>query len=135
MEDKLWRDRRIGMRQPIRDGLKRMLARKGVENYSPPVPPNDRNFDISPSAARREGTRPQRLAVELSEILSRLLPRQHYMLFILGHGVVVGNDIFLLDEHAEEHSLSLVELGRRLESRFKQEISRPRRRVRAGQFQ
>lgn len=26
-------------------------------------------------------------------------PARHYMLFILGHGVVVGNDIFLLDEN------------------------------------
>ena len=35
------------------------------------------------------------------------------MLFLLGHGVVVGNDIFLLDENAANtNSLTLAELGR-----------------------
>jgi hypothetical protein len=38
-------------------------------------------------------------------------PAHHYILFILGHGVVVGNDIFLFDEHADEQSLSLKGLG------------------------
>jgi hypothetical protein len=38
-------------------------------------------------------------------------PARHYILFILGHGVVVGNDIFLFDEHADEQSLSLKGLG------------------------
>jgi hypothetical protein len=33
------------------------------------------------------------------------------MLFLLGHGVVVGNDIFMLDEHASEQSLTLTDLG------------------------
>jgi hypothetical protein len=35
------------------------------------------------------------------------------MLFILGHGLVVGNDIFLFDEHvdSDQHSLSLTDLG------------------------
>lgn len=38
-------------------------------------------------------------------------PAKHYMLFILGHGLVVGNDVFLLDDHADKPSLSLKELG------------------------
>src|SRR5262249_5299215 len=38
-------------------------------------------------------------------------PARHYMLFMLGHGVVVGNDIFMLDEHASEQSLTLTDLG------------------------
>ena len=34
------------------------------------------------------------------------------MLFIIGHGVVVGNDIFLFDAHAEEqHSITLAQMG------------------------
>jgi hypothetical protein len=33
------------------------------------------------------------------------------MLFMLGHGVVVGNDIFMLDDHATEQSLTLTEMG------------------------
>jgi hypothetical protein len=38
-----------------------------------------------------------------------------YMLFILGHGLVVGNDMFLYDDNAEERSLSLKNLAAVLE--------------------
>jgi hypothetical protein len=43
------------------------------------------------------------------------------MLFLLGHGVVVGNDIFLLDENASEQSLTLTNLGQIL-AEFKHSI-------------
>ena len=39
-------------------------------------------------------------------------PARHYLLFILGHGQVVGNDSLLLDDDAAEHSLTLTDLGR-----------------------
>jgi len=39
-------------------------------------------------------------------------PARHYLLFILGHGQVVGNDSLLLDDNAAQHSLKLTELGR-----------------------
>ncbi|HTG18384.1 MAG TPA: clostripain-related cysteine peptidase [Blastocatellia bacterium] len=42
-------------------------------------------------------------------------PADHYMLFILGHGLVVGDDVFLLDEHAVKRSVTLRELGKALE--------------------
>jgi len=48
-------------------------------------------------------------------------PARHYMLFILGHGVVVGNDIFLFDEHADNHSITLNEMGYVLRS-FKKHL-------------
>lgn len=38
------------------------------------------------------------------------------MLFILGHGVVVGNDIFLYDAHAEESSITLADMGKALKT-------------------
>lgn len=38
-------------------------------------------------------------------------PAKHYMLFVLGHGQVVGDDIFLLDERAAQRSVTLRELG------------------------
>ena len=38
-------------------------------------------------------------------------PARHYLLCILGHGQVVGNDTLLYDAHANEHSLKLTELG------------------------
>lgn len=46
---------------------------------------------------------------------------KHYMLFILGHGLVVGDDVFLYDEHAARHSITLVELRGLLEG-FKNKI-------------
>jgi hypothetical protein len=46
---------------------------------------------------------------------------KHYMLFLLGHGLVVGNDLFLYDENAASHSVTLLELGDMLTS-FKGEI-------------
>jgi hypothetical protein len=39
----------------------------------------------------------------------------------MGHGLVVGNNLFLFDEHANEHSLSLIELGAVLR-RFKRKL-------------
>ena len=43
------------------------------------------------------------------------------MLFMLGHGVVVGNDVFMFDEHAEKNSITLSEMGETL-SEFKVKI-------------
>jgi hypothetical protein len=43
------------------------------------------------------------------------------MLFILGHGVVVGNDVFLFDQNAEEQSLKLGALGELLR-KFKADV-------------
>src|ERR1041384_8830100 len=40
---------------------------------------------------------------------------------MLGHGVVVGNDIFMLDEHASRNSLTLIDLGQIL-AEFKHTI-------------
>ena len=38
-------------------------------------------------------------------------PARHYMLFILGHGQVVGNDNLLFDDHAAKKALTLTDLG------------------------
>lgn len=42
-------------------------------------------------------------------------PAEHYMLFLLGHGLVVGNDMFLFDEHALKQYLTLQDLGKTLQ--------------------
>jgi hypothetical protein len=67
----------------------------------------------------------------LSQFLSfcrRHYPARHYMLFILGHGVIVGNDLFLIDEHvstkngdSESQSLSLKDLAKIL-AEFKRKL-------------
>ena len=48
------------------------------------------------------------------DFCSEKYPARHYMLFMLGHGVVVGNDVFMFDEHAEKHSITLSEMGEAL---------------------
>lgn len=44
------------------------------------------------------------------EICRRQAPANHYMLFVVGHGMVVGNDAFLPDDNPES-GISLKELG------------------------
>lgn len=54
---------------------------------------------------------PREALSDFLQFCAREYPAQHYMLFILGHGLVVGNDTFLFDEHAAKPSLRLKELG------------------------
>jgi hypothetical protein len=142
MTDKLWRnDSKEG---PIREQVIKFLKdsltntkKKGhvaadtAENFEfdPPVPPpsiiEDRLADST--APHSQGTverDPFQASNELSPkaSLTRFLmfcsenyPARHYILFILGHGLVVGNDTFLFDEHAPEHFLHLRELREVLE--------------------
>jgi hypothetical protein len=136
IEDKLWRDQldRNGERS-IRDRLRESLEKsKPPVIYDPPVPPphtklrpvagdNGSETDAASAAFRTRGrNRPRRRAREEElnpmESLGAFLkfcaekyPARHYILFILGHGIVVGNDIFLFDENADEQSLSLKGLG------------------------
>src|SRR5690348_2483591 len=95
--DKLWSDEPEDMkaRERIqaslnptrRDGRPR---HKFIE-YAPPIPPPEFSSEQPP-------------AKSLSAFLDfcwREYPAKRYMLLILGHGLVVGNDIFLLDEHTQ----------------------------------
>ncbi|MET0623733.1 MAG: clostripain-related cysteine peptidase [Pyrinomonadaceae bacterium] len=121
MEDKLWREQkgRNGTDQ-IRDLLKQTLAAKGVA-YDPPIPPPDRSMNgvavpkpprAADSRARPEPGPKESLSTFLT-FCSDNYRAKNYMLFILGHGIAVGNDIFLFDEHvdSDQHSLSLIDLG------------------------
>ena len=107
VEDKLWRDERDRKGNLMRDSI-----RKTVDEYAPGVPPawsiqtNGHRYELSPLLSLEEFLR----------FCSSRYPAKHYMLFILGHGVVVGNDMFLFDEHADQHSLSLTGLRRVLEN-------------------
>jgi hypothetical protein len=137
MEDKLW------MNQKNRDDtdtirllLQRSLAAKGV-SYDPPVPPPDRVVNGSEASSAPESKDIDRMAEPTSKeppIPKEMGPQEslasflkfcsenysakRYMLFILGHGMVVGNDIFLYDEHVDsnQQSLSLVGLGQVLKA-------------------
>ena len=78
-----------------------------VKGYDPPEPPAGR--ETINGETHEFG--PQRSLQRFLEFCSYEYPARHYMLFILGHGVVVGNDVFLFDENADEHSLKLATLG------------------------
>lgn len=107
VEDKLWRDERDREGNLMRDRIKQTAP-----EYAPGVPPN---WNIQSNGHRYELS-PLLSLEEFLRFCSSRYPAKHYMLFILGHGVVVGNDMFLFDEHADDHSLSLSGLRRVLEN-------------------
>ena len=103
IDDKLWNGERT------RDGKFVSKATSDfIEGYDPPHPPNGR--ETINGETHEFG--PQRSLDRFLEFCSYAYPAKHYLLFILGHGVVVGNDVFLLDENADEHSLKLGTLGK-----------------------
>src|SRR5262249_44043878 len=142
--DKLWgnekgRDGNTTIKQSIQD-----LANKNHNKpYNLPEPPLPTRSELShqSSPAAGSGTDP---APEGSNNLSAETARhydqsislntflnlcatkymaKHYMLFILGHGLVVGDDVFLFDEHAATNSVTLFELGIALND-FKNKINK-----------
>lgn len=131
IEDRLWTDEKNRHNKPIRDVLSAVLEKNHGIKYVAPIPPN-----LNGSSAVAEDNKPDgRQAVESNghaansknghktepdpfhclqaflQFCAREFPARHYMLFMLGHGVVVGNDIFMYDEHAETHSITLQQMG------------------------
>ncbi|PYS35877.1 MAG: hypothetical protein DMF75_02305, partial [Acidobacteria bacterium] len=100
----------------IKDRIKKSLG-ANAPGYRPPTPPagkartGDKIAELSP---RKSLTR-------FLEFCRKHYPARRYILFLLGHGLIVGSDIFLFDEHATEHSLSLKNLGKILGD-FKNQI-------------
>lgn len=126
VEDKLWGDEKIHGRV-IRDGIKKRLdptLPHGVK-YDPPKPPplvrlaatvatkspGECLQDSGESTLTNEPS-PYASLSSFLKFCCEDYPAKHYILFILGHGQVVGNDIFLFDEHADcANSLTLIQLG------------------------
>lgn len=119
IEDKLWRYERT--RPPdeapagaegelVRTALHRVLFDNYGIDYSPPIAPysvNGRNNEYI------EEPDPETSLSDFLRFCAENYPAKHYLLFILGHGVVVGNDIFMRDEHTTgKDALTLTELGR-----------------------
>ena len=133
IEDKLWRDEQTSAPEPavagtttsspelIRNALNRVLRQTYNINYKPPVAPDMTGDFYSPKSDPSEEPSPQASLRGFLRFCADKYPARHYMLFMLGHGVVVGNDIFMLDENASEHSLTLIELGQIL-AEFKHSI-------------
>src|SRR6185369_3240500 len=131
IEDKLWRDEKtspeenngvvVANGEPVRNALNRAFRTKYNIEYKPPVAPNVNNIMDARNGDRVGEPDPQTSLREFLRFCADKYPAKHYMLFMLGHGVVVGNDVFMLDEHASEHSLTLTDLGRIL-GEFKHSI-------------
>ena len=88
--------------------IKESLGKLG-SHYRPKKPSDFKTH--SKSADGTEEPSPQVSLTRFLEFCRENYPARHYMLFLLGHGLIVGNDMFLFDEHAEQHSLSLSNLG------------------------
>ena len=132
IEDKLWGNEFDRKKDRIRDVLDRVMSKNHGEHYVAPnldeLPKNGTTSHLAEKAAEplavSQNGGPHDTTSEASdepspcESLQSFLdlcqsqyPAKHYMLFIVGHGVVVGNDIFLYDEHAKEHSITLKQMG------------------------
>jgi hypothetical protein len=131
MEDRLWGN------EVSRDGtkireliIKRLKDKKGLIYDLPelPSPPSDGSASSAtkgPAGTNSNGNTeggPKESLQSFLNLCADKYPAKHYMLFILGHGLVVGDDVFLYDEHAVSHSVTLIELGEVLAS-FKEKIS------------
>jgi cysteine peptidase C11 family protein len=101
--DKLWNDK--GNKR-----IKRWV--KDSVRYTAPIPSRTMMRDNDPQMSLRL----------FLDFCRRKYPARHYMLFILGHGLVVAGDVFLFDENGSRRkgksgplSLSLKELGKVLD--------------------
>lgn len=112
IEDKLWRDEKGEDDQFVRDVLKKVMKSKHDLEYNPPKAPNlNGNSRRVNGNGRRYEPDPYTSLETFLNFCYQRYPARHYMLFCLGHGVVVGNDMFMYDEHAERHSITLTEMG------------------------
>lgn len=105
--DRLWDEQNENIRKLVVNHV------EGTpEKYIP-----DTVFDPPrPSAAMCREQDPGESLSSFLDFCHQSYPARHYMLFILGHGQVVGNDSLLYDDHAARHSLTLTELGEILRS-------------------
>lgn len=123
VEDKLWREQRTRDNKSLKSELRRILQQNRQLGYDAPTPPQERlSVSRSPGDDPDEPD-PQDSLRDFLTFCRTAYPAKHFALFILGHGVVVGNDVFLYDEHASTHSISLKELGEVLRE-FKTDIDR-----------
>lgn len=121
LEDKLWVDELDRKKRPIRQRIHDILA-KGLD-YDPPQPTAFKRGVNSANGEPDKEMSPAESLIAFLDFCRLHYPAEHYMLFILGHGVVVGNDMFLFDEHAEQESLTLKALGH-IMTIFRRDIKR-----------
>ncbi len=102
--DKLWD-------ADVNKMLRNVLKKRDMNiPFNPPVPLDKMCDELSPKES---------LDLFL-QFCQKHYPARHYMLFIVGHGVIVGNDLFLHDQHvgttrqgnSHPTSLSLIDLSK-----------------------
>ena len=147
IEDKLWRAETNRKGKPIRQALDDVMRENHQIPYLAPLAPDmtvngNNGHDAQPdnhASAEQNGSQngsqnghgngksrelgPYQSLLNFLLFCSANYPAKHYMLFIIGHGVVVGNDIFLFDSHADEHSITLAKMGEALQ-KFKGSIEK-----------
>jgi len=111
VEDKLWRDQRTRRNLSVKGELRRILKENHQLDYDAPTPPQERIDARRSPLDDPEEPDPKESLKNFLSFCRTSYPAKHFALFILGHGVVVGNDVFLFDDHAAKHSISLSELG------------------------
>lgn len=121
VEDKLWRDQETRKGTPVRKALQDLLMQEHQVKYVAPIPPNDKLTHQLRLREPMEEPDPQESLKSFLDFCRLRYPAKHYALFILGHGVVVGNDVFLYDEHSSKQSVTLTELGLAMKE-FKDEV-------------
>lgn len=131
MRDKLWQDNQLDRdNRPIKERIKELLG-ENASRYNPPDPSPffKQDYEICRGDETRGEETPD---VEISpckalqgflKLCRKRYKARRYMLFIIGHGLVVSNDIFLYDEHAEESTLKLKTLAKIL-TEFKGKIAK-----------
>jgi hypothetical protein len=100
LEDKLWRPEELDRRGR---SIRELLVKKHGA-YRPGIPPNGNGNGAN---GKPDEPCPQKSLDQFLTFCARAYPAKHYVLFLLGHGVVVGNDVFMYDQNATEHTLSL----------------------------
>ena len=113
LEDKLWRDETNNKGDRlIREVIKEVFdeEHEAKFEYKAPMAPELNGTPPRPGRRRYEPD-PYTSLQRFINFCAEKYPAHHYMLFMLGHGVVVGNDVFMFDEHAERQSITLGEMG------------------------
>lgn len=95
--DKIWSDDRVKnlIKKNLRQAERELKAGGGNVSFGPYITP-----DLTPDLTREQP--PAQSLESFLNFCATEYPAQHYILLLLGHGVVVGNDYFLFDEHPGE---------------------------------
>ncbi len=99
--DRLWGEEDEVIRTHVVNHVMNHEGNYSVTQFNPP----------KPSVVMSGEQNPKEALTNFLSFCRDYYPARHYLLFILGHGQVVGNDTLLYDDHAGRNSLLLTELG------------------------